>query len=269
MSTDGERLQKVISRAGVASRRDAEALILQGRVRVNGVVCTRLGTRVDPARDEVAVDGVVVRAERPRDIAFHKPVGVVTTRRDPRGRPTIFDHLPDELGTLKYVGRLDMDTSGLLLLSNRGDLIHRLTHPSWEVEREYAAEVVGSPSRSTVARLLEGVELDDGPARLRRFRREGTWADGAVVRVGLTEGRTREGRRLLEAVGHPVRRLKRVRFGPVHLGSLAPGEWRELDGRERRALAEAAPATARGRGPHDRRREGRNSRSRKGKEEGA
>lgn len=239
--TEPERLQKLISRSGVASRREAEALIVAGRVRVNGEVCTTLGTRVDSVRDDVRVDGVRIRPERLRDILFHKPVGVVTTHADPRGRPTIFDRLPAEMKTLRYVGRLDMNTSGLLLLTNRGDLIHRLTHPSWEVEREYRASIEGHPTRSTVARLLNGIELDDGPARVRGYFRRGEWSGGAVALIVLTEGRNRQVRRMLEAVGHPVHHLERVRFGPIHLGSLAAGEWRELDRRERQALEAAAP----------------------------
>lgn len=235
------RVQKLLSRAGVASRREAEALMLQGRVRVNGAVCTELGTRVDPAVDQVELDGRAVAPEAFRDIAFHKPEGVVTTRSDPQGRPTVYDHLPPELESLKYIGRLDMDTGGLLLFSNRGDLIHRLTHPSFEVEREYEARVRGVPDRRTLDRLVRGVVLDDGPARARRAEVGGREGGDAVVTLVLTEGRNREVRRLMEAVGHPVVRLQRTRFGPVRLGALQAGHWRDLDPHEGRALQTAAP----------------------------
>jgi 23S rRNA pseudouridine2605 synthase len=229
------RIQKLLSRAGVASRREAEALMLQGRVRVNGSVVTTLGTRVDPARDRVELDGRVVEPEPLRWVALHKPPGTLTTRQDPHGRTTVYDRLPDELASLGYVGRLDRDTEGLLLLSNDGDVVHRLLHPSSEVEREYRAEVEGRPGPEICARLERGVQLDDGPAHARR-----AWIDEpgppAVVALVLTEGRKREVRRLLEAVGCPVRRLVRVRFGPVALGGLAPGAWRELSEGEIRAL---------------------------------
>lgn len=241
------RVQKFISRAGVASRREAETLMLQGRVKVNGTLCTELGTRVDPDSDRVEVDGQVVRQEPLRDIVFHKPVGVVSTRSDPQGRSTIYDHLLPEMESLKYVGRLDMDTSGLLLLSNRGDLIHRLTHPSWEVEREYRAWVWRRPSRSALEKLRNGVILDDGPARAQRADVFDEWSGGAVVRLVLTEGRNREVRRLFDAIGHPVDQLQRVRFGPIRLGSLEPGRWRDLDPAERSALEKAAPVKSEGR----------------------
>lgn len=237
------RVQKFLSRSGVASRREAEALMLQGRVRVNGAVCTELGTRVDPAVDRVELDGRAVEPEAFRDIAFHKPLGVITTRADPRGRPTVYDHLPPEMESLKYIGRLDMDTSGLLLLSNRGDLVHRLTHPSFEVEREYEARVRGVPAPPTLARLTRGVTLDDGPARARRAEVVSRKGEEAVVRLVLTEGRNREVRRLMEAVGHPVVALRRVRFGPIALGALPEGRWRGLDAREVRAIQAAAPQT--------------------------
>lgn len=235
------RIQKFLSRAGVASRREAEALMLQGRVRVNGEVVTTLGTRIDPERDRVELDGEAVEREPIRWIAWHKPAGVLTTREDPQGRETVYEHLPEAFSGLGYVGRLDKGTEGLLLFSNDGDVVHRLLHPSHEVEREYEALVAGHPDGETLRRLTTGVELDDGPARARRaevIRHDGP---GAWVRLVLTEGRKREVRRLLDAVGLPVRRLVRVRFGPVRLGELEPGAWRELGADEVRTLRSRVP----------------------------
>lgn len=235
------RLQKYLSRAGAASRRQAEELMVQGRVRVNGAVVTTLGTRVDPEHDVVELDGRRVTLEAPRWVAFHKPAGILTTRDDPGDRATVYDEIPPELASLKYLGRLDMDTEGLLLLSNQGDLMHRLLHPSGEVEREYEAQVVGVPDRATLARLAGGIDLDDGPARARAVRVVRRLGPGCVLRLVLVEGRKREVRRMLEAVGHPVRRLVRLRFGPVTLGTLPPGAWRDLSDDEVAALAAAAP----------------------------
>lgn len=219
--------------AGRASRREAERLLLEGRVRVNGVVVAELGARVVPGEDRVSVDGEAVEFGREAVwVAFHKPAGVLTTRSDPHGGRTVYDVLPPELSGLRYLGRLDRDTEGLLLLSNQGDAIHAVTHPRGEVEREYEAWVEGVPSAATLRRLREGVTLGDGPARARRAEVRGTVVGGAVVELVLTEGRKREVRRLLEAVGHPVRRLVRVRFGPVELGDLPMGAWRPLTERE-------------------------------------
>jgi 23S rRNA pseudouridine2605 synthase len=220
----------------------------QGRVRVNGVAVTSLGTRVDPDRDRVEVDGRPVGRPSVRWIAFHKPADALTTRADPHGGRTVYDLLPEELGALRYVGRLDRDTEGLLLLSNDGDLIHRLTHPARGVEREYHAGVVGHPARDTLARLTLGVELDDGPARALRARALEDEADGGVLALVLAEGRKREVRRMLQAVHHPVRWLRRVRFGPVRLGDLPRGAWRELgpeEVAELRRVAGSPPTRAR------------------------
>jgi 23S rRNA pseudouridine2605 synthase len=236
------RVQKLISRAGVASRRQAEALMRAGRVRVNGEVCTELGTQVDPSVDRVEVDGKPLRVDGPRWLAYHKPMGEVTTRSDPGGRATVFDRLPPDWNDLRYVGRLDLQTSGLLLLTNQGDWVHRLTHPSNEVEREYRAQVRGRPDDRTLARLVRGVDLEDGPARARRAERERGDRTGKVLRLVLTEGRNREVRRMCEAVGYPVDRLERIRFGPIELGGLPVGNWRELSTREIAAVHEAASA---------------------------
>jgi 23S rRNA pseudouridine2605 synthase len=233
------RLQKYLSRAGCASRREAEQLILQGRVRVNGNVVLTLGSKVLPGRDQVELDGAIVELSRPRWVLFHKPPGVVTTRNDPQGRPTVFGILPAEMGDLRYVGRLDQPTEGLLLLTNEGDALHRLTHPSTEVEREYRAWVKGVPKISVLRQLESGVELEDGPARATRVKLIKPLKRGALLALVLQEGRKREVRRLLEAVGHPVTRLMRVRFGPIRLGDLPSGEWRELKTQEIRALEAA------------------------------
>ena len=222
------RLQKYLARAGVASRRGSEQFILDGRVRVNDLLVRELGTKVDPASDRVSVDGREVRLPTLKWVLFHKPGGTLTTRSDPHGGRTIYDVLPAEDRGLAHVGRLDKDTVGLLLLSNDGDMANRLLHPSQQVEREYEAWVLGTPSRETLATLKRGVELEDGPARAIRASVLASEAGGALVQLVLIEGRKREARRLLEAVGHQVRGLKRVRFGPIRLGDLAVGERRPL-----------------------------------------
>lgn len=237
---EGIRLQKYLSRAGRASRREAERLLLAGRVRVNGAVAADLGRRVVPGRDTVELDGSVVTIPPVRWIVVHKPAGVLTTRRDPHGGRTIYDILPADAGRLRYVGRLDRDTEGLLLMTNEGDVSHGLQHPSRQVEREYHALVRGTPTPAVLRRLTRGVELEDGPARAVAaavLERRGA---ETLLRVVLTEGRKREVRRLLEAVGHSVERLVRVRFGPVELGGLEPGAWRPLEPGEQRALARVA-----------------------------
>ncbi len=217
-------------------------MLVQGRVRVNGRVVTTLGTRVDPAHDRVELDGRPVEPEPFRWVVYHKPPGTLTTADDPQGRPTVYDALPPELGSLGYVGRLDQGTEGLLLLSNDGDVVHRLLHPSGEVEREYRVEVGRAPDRDTLERLVRGVELDDGPARARRAWLEAVGPPGMVGLV-LVEGRKREVRRLFEAVGFPVRRLVRVRFGPIVLGDLPAGAWRDLSDEE---IAQLRSRAARG-----------------------
>jgi 23S rRNA pseudouridine2605 synthase len=230
-----EKLQKVLAAAGVASRRACEELIMDGRVRVNGDVAG-VGARVDPDADVIEVDGALVatRADLVHYL-LHKPAGVVTTAKDTHGRPTVVDLVPAEPRVFP-VGRLDVDTEGLLLLTNDGELAHRLTHPSHGVEKEYLAEVVGSPTRGELRTLRQGVELDDGvtaPAKA------SVVAPG-VLRIVVHEGRNRQVRRMCEAVGHPVTRLVRTRIGPLTDTRLAPGEWRPLDAGEVAALARAA-----------------------------
>lgn len=250
------RIQKLLSRAGVASRREAEALIAAGRVRINGQVVTTLGVRVDPDRDRVEVDGRAVEAQPPRWVLLHKPVGTLTSRGDARGRRTVYHLLPRELRSLRYVGRLDRDTEGLLLLTNDGDSANRLLHPGGEVEREYHAGVEGYPGPEALRRLMRGVELEDGPARateVRLLRRE---REGAVLALVLREGRKREVRRLLAAVSHPVRWLRRVRFGPQSLGDLPPGAWRELEPAEVERLVTRAARAGGGPAEHEVQRRG-------------
>ncbi len=235
-----ERLQVYLARRGIASRRAAEQLISAGRVEVNGRVVTRLGTTVDPARDQVRVDGRPVgRAERLVYYALHKPPGVVSAARDPRGRPTVTQLVP-AAERIFPVGRLDADSEGLLLLTNDGPLALRLTHPRYQLEKEYHALVDGVPSPEALRRLAAGVLLDDGltaPAAARLLR----VVDGrAWVAVVLREGRKRQVRRMLATVGHQVRRLIRVRVGPIVLGDLPPGAARPLSPREVAALRRAS-----------------------------
>ena len=233
---DGIRLQKYLSRAGRASRREAERLMLAGRVRVNGEPVSELGTRVVPGRDTVEVDGEPVEPTEIRWIAFHKPEGVLTTRAEPHGGPTIYDVLPDELSGLSYVGRLDRETEGLLLLTNDGDVAHWVQHPSRQVEREYQVLVGGVVDAASLAALRRGVRLEDGFARAKSVQVQQHDDRSTTLSVVLTEGRKREVRRMMEAIDHSVRRLVRLRFGPVDLGELAPGAWRELTDEEREAL---------------------------------
>ena len=234
------RIQKFLSRAGVASRRKAETMVLEGRVSVNGTVVTELGTKVEPSRDRVEVDGVPVRLPDPLWIRFHKPAGVLCTAVDTHGRRTIYDLLPREHRTLRYVGRLDLETEGLLLLTNDGDIANRIQHPRYQVEREYDLSVRGVPSKKDVARLREGVQLDDGLARPIRVEVAAPVDGCGKLTLVMTEGRKREVRRLMYAVGYPVVTLVRVRFGPVKLGGLPVGEWEALSSHDVMALAKCA-----------------------------
>jgi len=235
-----ERLQRYLSRAGVASRRAAEELIRAGAVSVNGQVVKVLGTKVDPDRDRIAVNGCQVSPlAETTCLMLHKPAGYVTTMRDPQGRPRVMDLLPREGPRVFPVGRLDLDTTGLLLLTNDGGLAQHLLHPSHGVWKVYHARVEGVPGAGILGRLRRGVRLEDGltaPARVKILAVQ----DGyATLEVGLHEGRKRQLRRMLAAVGHPVRALARVGFGPLHLGSLASGSWRPLTPAEIVALRNA------------------------------
>jgi 23S rRNA pseudouridine2605 synthase len=236
------RLQKHLARAGIASRRGAEEVIREGRVQVNGKVVRELGTRVDPERDEVRLDGRRIEIAPVLWIALHKPAGYVTTRRDPQRRSTIYDLLPGEHRKLFTVGRLDAESEGLLLLTNDGDTANRLLHPRYGYERVYQAEVEGTVGDPALRRLQSGVRLEDGLARARMARRLGPARDPSRIEIVMAEGRKREVRRLLAAVGHPVVRLRRIRFGPISLGRLPVGRWRRLSARETHQLETARPA---------------------------
>lgn len=234
-----ERLQRALARAGFGSRRACEELIRAGRVTVNGRVAT-LGDRVDPSRDQVAVGGHRVSTDPGlRYLAFHKPAGVTTTMHDRHASCDLRSFLPTGARVFP-VGRLDRDTEGLLILTNDGDLANRLSHPRHGVEKEYLAEVDGIPTERRLGRLRRGVQLDDGPARALSARVSGRAGPRGAVRLVMGEGRKREVRRMLDAVGLPVRRLVRVRIGPLRLGSLPPGAVRVLSAEEVRALYRAA-----------------------------
>lgn len=240
MSDDAIRIQKYLSQAGRASRREAERLMEAGRVSVNGLVVKEMGSRVVPGRDVVAVDGEVVEVAPERWIMLHKPPGVLTTRSDPHGGRTVYDLLPDELHGLTYVGRLDLDAEGMLLFTNDGDTAHGLQHPSREVEREYWLEVAGTLEDEAIRALRAGVELDDGLARAADVLGVRPGDVTSELRIVLTEGRKREVRRMLAEVGHPVMRLRRIRYGPVTLGDLPRGSWRDLTSDEVSGLERAA-----------------------------
>ena len=236
----GERLQKVLAVRGWGSRRVCEDMISAGRVTVNGEVAV-LGRRVDVETDMVEVDGVPV-GTKPGLVYYllNKPEGVVTTAHDPQGRPTVVQMVPAE-PRVYPVGRLDVGTEGLLLLTNDGDLAHRLAHPSHGVEKEYLAEVAGSPGSGAVRRLRDGVPLDDGvtaPAKVSQ-------PSPGVLRITIHEGRNRQVRRMCDAVGHPVQRLVRVRIGPLRDAALAPGSWRELTQDEVLSLVKAVAGDTR------------------------
>jgi len=225
------RLQRALARAGVASRRAAEDLIAAGRVRVNGAVAT-IGQSVTPGRDTITVDGKPVAAPSAQATWYllHKPAGVLTSRRDPRGRPTVFALVPDAPG-LTYVGRLDYLTEGALLLTTDGTAAHRLTHPSHEVPRTYSAYVRGDVIGAAQA-LRRGLMLEDGPVHVAEVAHERISRGLSRLDVTLTEGRNREVRRICEALGLEVDRLVRVRFGPIELGRLPKGAFRPLSARE-------------------------------------
>lgn len=263
-SEAGERLQKILAHAGVASRRAAEELIAAGRVRVNGRVVTEMGMRADPAADSIEVDGKPLqtggaRAEQPLVyIALNKPTGVVSTASDTHGRPTVLDlleqsewgvvgsksehpvgHRKKSEGRVYPVGRLDVDSTGLLLLTNDGELTFRLTHPRWGVEKEYRAVVRGRPGAQELRKLREGVQIESGVTSPARVEEMGSRNGNTLLGITVHEGRKRQIRLMAAAVGHPVVELQRVRVGPIKLGNLPPGKWRYLSSQEIQALKKA------------------------------
>ena len=226
----GVRLQKVLAAAGIASRRASEVLISEGRVEVNSEVVLEQGRRVDPERDVIRVDGSrIPPPRRRRYLVLNKPRGVVATMNDPEGRPTVADLVAERKNErLFHVGRLDTDTEGLLILTNDGDFAYRLAHPSFQVPKTYIAEVAGVVGEQALRRLRRGITLEDGPVQPTSVKIVSTADDKTLLKITIQEGRNRIVRRTMEAVGHPVRRLSRIGIGPVRLGNLKVGEYREL-----------------------------------------
>jgi 23S rRNA pseudouridine2605 synthase len=238
---DGVRLQKVLAQAGVGSRRACEDLIAAGRVEVDGQRVTELGVRIDPKRSVVHVDGVRIQLDESLVyLALNKPLGVLSAMSDPQGRATIGDLVANREERLFHVGRLDADSEGLILLTNDGDLSHRLSHPSYEVPKTYLVEVAGPVPRDLGKRLRAGVELEDGVASVDSFKVVDARPGKALLELVLHDGRNRVVRRMLAAAGHPVEQLVRTQVGPIRLGDLRPGRTRVLGQAEVSALFEAA-----------------------------
>jgi 23S rRNA pseudouridine2605 synthase len=236
------RLHKLLAQSGVASRRKCEELMLAGSVTVDGEVVTRLGTKVNPTTAVIRVDGVRLPPVSPHVyLALNKPTGVVSTMSDPEGRPTLTDFVADRPERLFHVGRLDTDTAGLLLLTNDGEFAQRMAHPSYEVDKTYVAEVDGRVSKATLEVLLTGVVLDDGPVTVSAAKLVGQGvSDRSIVELVIHEGRNRIVRRLLDHVGHPVRKLTRTAIGPIQVTGMKPGALRELTNDELGSLLDSA-----------------------------
>ncbi|MHB0977179.1 MAG: pseudouridine synthase [Candidatus Aquicultorales bacterium] len=240
------RLQKYLASAGIASRRKAEELIKSGKVRVNGEVVEGLGVKIDPSSDHVAVDGKPVRPDRERlYLLLNKPAGYVTTVKDERGRPAVVDLVGGEVKERVFpIGRLDLETEGLLVLTNDGDLANLLMHPRYHVWKTYRALVKGKVTKQTAGELEGGILLEDGPTAPARLKVVEAADDRSVIEISVREGRKRQVRRMLKAVGHKVEHLERVGYGPLNLGDLKRGEWRFLSATEVEELkAEARHAT--------------------------
>lgn len=259
MNENGDRLARHIALCGFASRREADRLVREGHVTVNGHTIDNPAARIDPRKDHVKVDGRAVGTLPPKVYyLFNKPKGVLTTRVDPEGRPCVYDMLPRLPHKVDPVGRLDFDTEGALLLTNDGDMAHRLTHPSYHIPRTYVAKVYRTPTDKTLQRLRKGLHLEDGPTGACRIRVLGATAkENAWLEITVFEGRNRLVRRMMEAVGHPVSKLKRQGYGPVELGNLPPGALRPLEPWEvaelrrvtRETQAQEPPARPRHRAP--------------------
>ncbi|MEO3945237.1 pseudouridine synthase [Gorillibacterium sp. CAU 1737] len=246
-----ERLQKVLAQAGIASRRKSEEMISSGRVQVNGTVVKELGVKVDPAADEILVDGKPIKNEQTLYLLLHKPKGVITSAKDTKGRKVVADYLPGIKERVYPVGRLDYDTEGLLILTNDGEFAYVMTHPRYHVPRTYRATVKGTPHGKVLEQLAKGVKLDDGmtsPAIV-DYHDVNPEKNETVISITIYEGRNRQVRRMFEAVKYPVIRLKRVQFGPLHLGALPRGKFRHLTPGEveelRKAAMEAEQTSAR------------------------
>lgn len=237
-----ERLQRVLSASGLASRRRAEELIREGRVRVDGVVVREMGVKVDPLRQKIELDGKIIPQQRMRYLLLNKPSGYITTTADERGRRTVMD-LVDVGERVVPVGRLDRPTEGLLLLTNDGDVAHRVMHPRYNIEKEYEVLLDGHPPRQVLDRLARGVMIDGEPAKPTMLKPVKNIDDGTIVRIALHEGRNRIVRRMFEAVDYPVLKLRRVRIGPLHLGTIPRGTWRDLTDGELTQLREALHLT--------------------------
>ena len=247
--SSGERLQKVLAAAGIASRRQCEQLILEGRVHVDGEVVTQLGSRADRHSQEILVDGEPLPKPRLTYYAVHKPAGVVCTARDPSGRPRVTDLVPPDAGRLFHVGRLDSASEGLILVTNDGTLANKLTHPRHGVEKTYHVQVAGHVAAEVLQQLRRGVHRAEGKARVVRVRIKSHHKKSTVLEIVLDEGRNREIRRLLARVGHKVQRLVRVAVGPIRLGDLPRGAARQLTNQELKKLRQTAGTqnSARGR----------------------
>jgi 23S rRNA pseudouridine2605 synthase len=250
-----ERIQKVLAKAGIASRREAEEMLIEGRITVNGKVADTLGLKVDPSKDRIKVDGDLIRAfEPPVILLLNKPRGYLSTVKDPGGRPTVMDLLKKVKRRVYPIGRLDFDAEGLLLLTNDGELTYHFSHPKFSVPRTYWAKVSGVPDEKKLMRLKKGIFLEDGWAKVDSYRILREKEKNSWIEVVVTEGRNRLVKRIFLAVGHPVLKLKRVGFGPIQIGNLPIGEYRFLTPEEiekvKRLKTSKAPGP--GEGPNTR-----------------